>query len=73
MKESETLLNQNKLTKTHGPCVQELDKQLNMLNVQRQAFYGGTFIGNHVHKMLKVRFYPIICNYKYGCDPFIVV
>ncbi len=24
-------------------------------NVQRQAYYGGTFVGNHVHRCLKVR------------------
>ena len=29
------------------------------MNVHRQAYFGGTFIGNHVHKCLKVG------NYKH--------
>ena len=37
-----------------GPCVQELDVVLKSKNVQRQAYHGKSFIGNHVHKMLKV-------------------
>ena len=56
LKESEKLLTDNKLSKMHGPCVQQLDKVLNALNVQRQAFHSGSFIGNHVHKMLIVSF-----------------
>jgi len=31
-----------------------LDQTLNSLNVQRQAYHGKSFFGNHVHKMLKV-------------------
>ncbi len=34
------------------PC---LDKSLQYLNVKRQAYHGGTFVGNHVHKLLKVK------------------
>ena len=37
-----------------GPCVRKLDEVLCDLNVERQAYYGKTFIGNHVNKMLKV-------------------
>ncbi|XP_065643660.1 uncharacterized protein LOC136075192 [Hydra vulgaris] len=39
--------------KSHGPLVKKLDEVLCGLNVQRQAYYGKCFIGNHVHKMLK--------------------
>ena len=31
-----------------------LDKTLKTFNVERQAYYGGTFVGNHVHRALKV-------------------
>ena len=38
------------------PCVKHLDEKLQELGVQRQAYHGKTFIGNDVHKMLKVGF-----------------
>lgn len=37
-----------------GPFVKGLDASLKSFKVERQAYYGGTFIGNHVHKCLKV-------------------
>lgn len=43
------------LKKTYGPCVQKLDETLCQLHVQRQAYHGKSFVGNHVHKMLKVK------------------
>ena len=42
---------------SEGPFVRSLDKALGAMNVHRQAYYGGTFIGNHVHKCLKVNNY----------------
>ena len=36
-----------------GPCEKVLDEILNSLTVQRQAYHGKSFIGNHVHVMLK--------------------
>ena len=35
-------------------CVQELDSTLKQIGVERRAYFGGTFVGNHVHKCLKV-------------------
>ena len=32
-----------------------LDKVLGSIHIERQAYYGGTFVGNHVHKALKVQ------------------
>ena len=32
------------------------------LNVKRQAYQGGTFVGNHVHKLLKVKVIFIIAD-----------
>ena len=37
-----------------GPFVKALDGALKSFKVERQAYYGGTFVGNHVHKTLKV-------------------
>ena len=45
---------QGKFAKEDGPFVQALDRALESFNVSRQAYYGGTFIGNHVHRCLEV-------------------
>ncbi len=37
-----------------GPFVKGLDNALKSFNVDRTPYYGGTFIGNHVHRSLKV-------------------
>ena len=36
-----------------------LEKCLQTLNVKRQAFQGGTFVGNHMHKLLKVKVHKV--------------
>lgn len=40
-----------------GPFVRTLDTALKSFNVHREAYYGGTFVGNHVHRTLKVNKY----------------
>ena len=35
-----------------GPFSKALDSALQEFKVARQAYYGGTFVGNHVHKCL---------------------
>ncbi len=40
--------------KEDGPFIKALDTALKSFKVERQAYYGGTFVGNHVHKCLKV-------------------
>ena len=40
--------------KEDGPFVKGLDTALDSFNVHRQAYYSGTFVGNHVHRTLKV-------------------
>lgn len=40
--------------KEDGPFVRTLDNVLSSFNVQRQAYYSGTFVGNHVHRCLQV-------------------
>ncbi|KAL5515286.1 hypothetical protein EMCRGX_G000435 [Ephydatia muelleri] len=37
-----------------GPFVKRLDSALQEIGVQCQQYFGGAFIGNHVHKALKV-------------------
>ena len=41
-------------TPEEGPFVRALDEALSSFNVQRQAYYGGMFVGNHVHRTLQV-------------------
>ena len=43
-----------KFPRSDGPFVKCLDSTLSSFHVQRQAYYGGTFVGNHVHSCLKV-------------------
>ena len=42
--------------KEDGPFVKALDIALQSFNVQRQAYYSGAFVGNHVHRSLKVTY-----------------
>ena len=42
------------LKKGKGPCAKRLDELLCSVHVQRQAYHGKSFVGNHVNKMLKV-------------------
>lgn len=37
-----------------GVFVRALDQALSSFSVERQAYHGGSFIGNHIHKALKV-------------------
>ncbi|XP_047124751.2 uncharacterized protein LOC105844462 [Hydra vulgaris] len=45
-----------------GPLVNKLDEVLNLLGVQRQAYHGKSFVGNHVNKMLKMKSILELCN-----------
>lgn len=51
-----------KLDKSDGPLVQLLDKVLNELGVECQAYHGKSFVGNHVNKMLKLENNLQLCN-----------
>ena len=52
------------LKKSAGPCVAELDKVLNEMHVERQAYHGKSFVGNHVHKMLKVNIFILYMKWS---------
>ena len=43
--------------RNEGPFVKNLDRTLATFNVCRQAYYSGTFVGNHIHTALKVEYY----------------
>eukprot|EP00731_Ephydatia_muelleri_P021065 Em0013g792a len=48
---------------THeGPFVKELDSTLQMLGVTRQQYFGGVFVGNHVHKSLQISSIEALCG-----------
>lgn len=38
-----------------GPFVKGIEESLDAIGVHRQKYYGGIFVGNHVHKILQVR------------------
>ncbi len=48
-----------------GPFVRCLDAALASFHVERQAYHGGSFIGNHVHRCLKVP----TCRLMHACVP----
>eukprot|EP00731_Ephydatia_muelleri_P025532 Em0017g615a len=45
-----------------GPFVKELDMDLQSIGVHRQQYFGGTFVGNHVHKTLKLPNINTLCS-----------
>eukprot|EP00731_Ephydatia_muelleri_P010746 Em0005g1332a len=45
-----------------GPFVKELDMALQSIGVHRQQYFGGTFVGNHVHKTLKLPNINTLCS-----------
>ena len=44
-----------KAKKAEGAICKELDNALQELHIHRQQYHGGSFIGNHIHKMLQVK------------------
>ena len=41
-------------SQSDGPFYSTLESSLQELDVRRQAYQGGTFVGNHIHKLIKV-------------------
>ena len=54
--EIDELQSSMKLEISIGPCVASLDETLKELKVDRQAYHGKSFVGNHCHTMLKVNY-----------------
>ena len=42
--------------RSDGPLTKHLDVVLEEMNVERQAYHGKSFIGNHVHTCCKVTY-----------------
>eukprot|EP00731_Ephydatia_muelleri_P004888 Em0002g1064a len=42
--------------------VKELDSALQSIGIHRQQYFGGAFIGNHVHKALKLANIQTLCK-----------
>ena len=66
-KQQEEIANTTKITNKEfaahdGPFVQGLDNAFQSFGVHRQQYFGGTFVGNHIHKALKVR---IVIKYSF--------
>ncbi|XP_065650839.1 uncharacterized protein LOC136078989 [Hydra vulgaris] len=62
VRECNGLENELIFKKSEGPCIQQIELILQKLKVQRQAYHGKSFIGNHVHKMLKKKSILELCN-----------
>ena len=60
MKELDKVVKKS-FSRNDEPFVSGLDKALSTFYVERQAYYSGTFVGNHVHRCLKVYH----CSYNY--------
>eukprot|EP00731_Ephydatia_muelleri_P028813 Em0020g457a len=45
-----------------GPFVKELDSALQSIGVHHQQYFGGAFVGNHVHKTLKLSNIQTLCK-----------
>ncbi|KAL5517678.1 hypothetical protein EMCRGX_G003271 [Ephydatia muelleri] len=45
-----------------GPFVKGLDVALQNIGVERQQYFGGTFVGNHIHKTLKPTNLKLLCS-----------
>lgn len=60
--ELKKLKDDNKLGDDVGPCQRSVDKTLKDLGVERQAYFGGSFIGNHCDKLLKDKNVDILCS-----------
>eukprot|EP00731_Ephydatia_muelleri_P012320 Em0006g1214a len=45
-----------------GPFVKQLDSALQLIGVQHQQYFGGAFVGNHVHKALKLPNVKTLCT-----------
>ena len=41
-------------SRSDGPFVKNLDQALKSFHVEKEAYFGDTFVGNHVHSCLKV-------------------
>lgn len=55
------------MSRKDGPFVRCLDAALATFHVHRQAYYSGSFVGNHIHRALKVYRTSIITQSTTHC------
>ncbi|XP_065652137.1 uncharacterized protein LOC136079755 [Hydra vulgaris] len=60
--QNNSIMHEHSLKKGKGPCTKLIETVLRSLKVQRQAYHGKSFVGNHVHKMLKKSSILKLCN-----------
>eukprot|EP00731_Ephydatia_muelleri_P010227 Em0005g813a len=53
---------QKGFSEKEGPFVKQLDRALQLIGVQCQQYFGGAFVGNHVHKALKLPNVKTLCT-----------
>lgn len=51
-------------SRNDGPFVCALEEALQRFGVERQAYHGGSFVGNHVHTCLRVSPSQMTSKYK---------
>uniref|UniRef100_A0A1X7V868 Uncharacterized protein n=1 Tax=Amphimedon queenslandica TaxID=400682 RepID=A0A1X7V868_AMPQE len=61
MHQKETVIEKG-FDKEDGVFVRALDAALSSFNVERQAYHGGSFIGNHIHQTLKPQNIATLCQ-----------
>ena len=52
--DAQTVKTREQFSTEDGPVVRGLDEALKSFHVERQAYWSGAFVGNHVHRTLKV-------------------
>ena len=60
-KEVSEMMKQNKVWDA-GPCLLSIDKTLQSIGVERQAYYGHCINGNHCHELLREENIDLQCN-----------
>ena len=54
LKEAENAKNAAEELAKKGFCTRNLEEVLQSIRVQRQAYYSGAFVGNHIHRCCEV-------------------
>ena len=60
-KEVSEMMKQNKVCDA-GPCLLSIDKTLQSIGVEQQAYYGHCINGNHCHVLLREENIDLLCN-----------
>ena len=61
IKQAEKLKYATHISKKPGPCARKLDEVLKWHNVERQAYFRKTLVGNHVNKIIFLKLQQNTC------------